>query len=138
MAYEAQNNAAPGPLSDVIILSVLNSTVATLAFLLFLKYARHVPTSDPLLLQCLLPGMPLLPLILISTYMTSPRQENLLQMALQNSKPLHNSWSIMSVLLYSSQWDLSVICPPPAPRGVPEPVPMVKAVVYTAFQLCVR
>lgn len=75
--------------------------------------------------------MPLLPLILISTYMISPHQENLLHIDLQNSKPLHNSWSIMCVCpaLFLS---VGLICYLfPSCRGVPEPIHRVDAVVYT-------
>lgn len=75
MAYKAQDKVGPTYLYAFIILSLLDSAIATLA-LTFLKYAKHVPTSGPLLFLCPLSGMLLTPLINISTPMTSSYHKN--------------------------------------------------------------
>lgn len=113
----------------------LNSIVATLVSLLFLKYVGHNnPTSGPLFLLRPLPRMLLLPLIQISVYMTSSYQENLLHYSSENlqasSPPLVN----VSVLLYSSQWDLFVISFSHSERYW-SLLEGLEAVIYIAFQL---
>lgn len=67
MAYKAQDKVGPTYLYAFIILSLLQSTVPTLALTL-LKYAKHVPTSGPLLFLCPLSGMLLTSLINIYSY----------------------------------------------------------------------
>lgn len=137
MGYEAQSNVGPGHLSDFIILSYL-STEATLASMLFLKYAKHVPTSGPLLLQCPLPGMFLPPLIHISTYMTSPHQENLLHRFGSTKQQASSQLIVNGVCpaLFLSVGLISHLFPPP--RGMQSLFTGTQAVAYTAFQLCAQ